>query len=157
MAELKASEIKYGQPLVTKVGGVLFTATTIETPASAEYQEVGSGTGLELNLAKLGLADAGVLGMAEVAGPQGAVGETAATSAVPVAAWATPLTAAKASAENEVMILIFPTIVTLGKGKLFLRIFSQGTAGIANPMLEPKTSSKALVGLCSATIFVLGK
>jgi hypothetical protein len=156
MAELKASEIKYSQPLVTKIGGVLFTATTIETPASAEYQEVGSGKGIELNLAKLGLTDEAVLGAVEVT-PVGAVGETASTTAVPIAAWSTPLQTAKKAAENELQTVCFLTAVTLGKGKLYLRIFAQETAGLKEPLLEPKTSTKAAISLCSATIFVLGK
>lgn len=152
MAELKSSEIKYGAPLRTQVGGLTLTATVIETPASAEYAEKG----VELNLAKLGLADEAVAGTASV-GPEGGQGEVASTTSLPVLAWCTPLATAKTAAENERVIVAYLATVTLGKGKLFLRIFAQNTAGEKEPLLEPKTSVKSPISLCSATIFCLGK
>lgn len=151
MATLTSAEVKYGAPLVTKLGGVTFTATTIELP-TGEYPEKG----FELNLAKLGLTDESILGANELA-PQGAAGEVASTTALPIAAWSTPLQNAKKAAENELQTIVFPTSVTLGKGKLFLRIFAQETAGKKGPLVEPATADKAVVTLCSATVFVLGK
>ncbi len=158
MAELKPTEIKYGEPLRTKLGGLLFTATTIETPSGAEYQDVsGTTKGMELNLAKLGLADEAVYGAASVAGPEGGTGETATTTSFPVAAWSTPLMTAATMSKNERVLIAYATAVTLGAGKLFLRIFAQNVAGEKEPLLEPKTAVKAPISLCSATIFVLGK
>lgn len=158
MAELKASEIKYGVPLVTKLGGVLFTATVIETPASAEYSDpADTGGGILLNLAKLGLADEAVLGVAQVAGPEGGTGETATTTSLPAAAWSSPLMTAKTSSENERVLVAYQTAVTLGKGKLYLRIFAQNVAGEKEPLLEPKAAIKAPISLCSCTIYCFGK
>lgn len=155
MAELKASELKYGVPLSTKLGGLLLTATNIETPESAEYAPEGA---LYLNLAKLGLADEAVGGATSVAGETTA-GETATTTGLPLFAWSTPFVEGKAT--NEAAKLsgtIFPTTVNLTTGgKLCLRIYSQTTAGLGKPMSEPKTSTKAAVSLLVCTVFVLGK
>jgi hypothetical protein len=155
MAELKASELKYSTPLVTKVGGLLLTATRIETPESAEYAPEGA---LYLNLAKLGLSNETIAGVQEGAGPKASVGETATTTALPFFAWSTPMAVAKTSNEAaKVVAVIFPTYVEQVEGKLALRIFSQETAGIGKPMLEPKTATKAAVSLCQCQVFCLGK
>ena len=155
MAELKASELKYSAPLVTKMAGLLLTATRVETPASAEYAPEGA---LYLNLATLGLTDEAILGMAEVAGPKATEGEAATSTPLPFAAWSTPLVTAKTSGEAaKVVSVIFPTYVEQIEGKLCLRIFSQETAGIGKPMLEPKTATKAAVSSCVCTVFCLGK
>lgn len=150
---MKASEIKYGVPLSTKVGDLLLTATQIETPTSAEYVEGG----VELNLAKLGLADEAPSGAAAVA-RETTVGETATTTALPVLAWCNPLMTAKTQAEEKKEVAVcFTAGIAAIKGKLFLRIFAQNTAGVKEPLLEPKTSTKAAVSLCTTTVFVLGK
>ena len=131
----------------------MLTATQIETPASAEYAEGG----VELNLTKLGLADEAPSGAAPVSREVG-VGETASTTALPVLAWCNPLMTAKTQAEEkkEVVVCFLASIAAI-KGKLFLRIFAQETAGIKEPLLEPKTSTKAAISLCTTTVFVLGK
>lgn len=155
MAELKASELKYGVPLVTKLGGLLLTATQIETPESAEYAPEGA---LYLNLAKLGLTDEAVAGAAGVAGETTA-GEVATTTSLPIFAWSTPLVEAKTSGEEAKLVsVMFQTAVTNTKGKLCLRIFGMGaTAAIGKPFLEPKTATKAAVSLCTCTVFTLGR
>lgn len=154
MAELKASELKYGQSLKTSVGGLFLTATQIETPESAEYAPEGA---LYLNLAKLGLTVEAVAGATSVSG-EGSVGEVATTTPLPVFAWSTPLATAKTSGEGAKQVaVVFPTMVTKIEGKLALRIFSQETAAIGKPMLEPKTATKAAISLCACTVFVLGK
>ncbi len=157
MAELKASELKYGVPLVTKLGGLLFTATNIETPETAEYAPEGA---LYLNLAKLGLTDEAVYGNAEAAGPVATAGETASTTSPPIFAWSTPLIEAKAQFEaGKLVSVMFPTSVSITTGgKICLRIYGMGSAAaIGKPMLEPKTSTKAAVSLCACTVFCLGK
>lgn len=154
MAELKASELKYGVPLSTKIGGLTLTATQVETPESAEYAPEGA---LYLNLEKLGLADNAPGGAAAVSG-ETTVGETASTTSLPVFAWSTPLVTAKTSGEGAKQVAVaFTTAVTKTEGKLCLRIFSQETAAIGKPMIEPKTSTKAAISLCVCTIFTLGK
>ena len=157
MAEMTPALIKYGEPLKTKLGPLLFTATTIETPSGAEYSTpADTGKGMELNLAKLGLTDEAILGAVELT-PIGGTGEVASTTALPIAAWSTPLVTAKTSAENERILIGYTTSVTIGKGKVFLRIFAQNTAGEKEPLLEPKAGIKAPISLCSCTVFVLGK
>lgn len=154
MAELTAAELKYGQPLKTALGALYLTATVIETPSSAEYAPEGA---LYLNLAKLGLTNEAPAGLASVSG-EGAQGEVASTTALPVLAWSTPLVTAKTAGEGAKQVaVVFPTMVTRIEGKLCLRIFSQETAGIGKLMIEPKTSTKAAVSLCACTVFVLGK
>jgi hypothetical protein len=154
MAELKASELKYGVPLSTKLGGLLFTATNIETPANAEYAPEGA---LYLNLEKLGLADNAPAGAASVAG-ETTVGETASTTALPIYAWCTPLMTAKTAGEGAKQVLVaYTAAVTQIEGKLCLRIFAQNVAGLKEPLLEPKTSTKAPISLCTTTVFCLGK
>lgn len=147
--------MKYSEPLVTKLGGLLLTATQIETPSSAEYAPEGA---LYLDLSKLGLTDEAIGGNAGVAGTAGA-GEIAATTGPTVYAWSTPMYTAKAAFEAAKQVaVVFPTMVTITTGgKLALRIFSQETAGIGKPMLEPKTSTKAAISLCTCTVFCLGK
>lgn len=154
MAELKASEVKYSQPLVTKIGGVLFTATNIEFPASAETITGG----VELNLAKLGLTDEAVLGNAPVAGPEGSAGETASTSALPIAAWSTTVIETKTAAEAAKAILkAVPTVIAINANKLSLRFLAVPT--LKKDWLEITTAEKANgeVGLCGCTVFCLGK
>lgn len=154
MPAVTAANLKYGQPLVTKVGGLLLTATQIETIGTGEYAPEGA---LYLNLAKLGLPDEAPAGDASVSG-EAAAGEVASTTALPLFAWSTPLHTAKDAAEAAKQVsVIFPTMVTKTEGKLVLRIFSQETAGIGKPMLEPKTATKAAVSLCVCTVFCLGK
>ncbi len=156
MAELKASEVKYAAPVITKLGGVLFTATQIEFPASAE---VITG-GVELNLAKLGLTDESVLGNGSVAGPEGAAGEIATTSTLPVAAWTSGLAIEQKTAAESAKAIVkaLNVAVSINSNKLFLRFFETKTAN--KVMLEVVTAEKAtsgLMGLCGCTIFCLGK
>src|SRR2546430_6073711 len=137
MGELKASEVKYSAPLVTKLGGLLFTATEIEFPASAE----AITGGVELNLEKLGLTDQAVLGNAAVAGPEATSGEVATTTALPVAAWSTIVVEQKTAAESAKEIkkgLI--TAITINANKLFLRFFTQPV--IKKPLSEANTAEK---------------
>lgn len=156
MAELKASELKYGESLRMSLGDLFLTATQVETPETAEYAPEGA---LYLDLAKLGLPDRTPGGLGNV-GPYTAAGEVAASTALPLFAWSTPLHEAKnaATAAKQVSV-IFPTMVTKTEGKLVLRIFSQETMGpgIGKPMLEPKTATAAAVSLCVCTVFCLGK
>jgi hypothetical protein len=153
MAELKASEVKYSQPLVTKLGGVLFTATKIEFPASAE----SITGGVELNLAKLGLTVEAVLGDSPAAGPEGALGEVASTSATPIAAWATTVVEESTAGKGEAIVKAVPVVITTEKSKLFLRFLAVVT--LKKVWLELTTAEKgnATVGLCGCTIFCLGK
>jgi hypothetical protein len=154
MAELKASEVKYSTPLITKVGGLLLTATHIEFPASAE----SITGGIELNLAKLGLADEAVLGNNAVAGPEGAVGETASTTQLPFAAWTSGVVVEETTAaKGEAIVKAVPVVLTQEKTKLFLRFLAVVT--LKKVWLELTTAEKAnaTVGLCGCTIFVLGK
>jgi hypothetical protein len=156
MAELKASEVKYSVPLVTKIGGVLFTATNVEFPASAE---VITG-GVELNLEKLGLADNAVLGNAEAAGPPATSGEVATTTALPIAAWTSGLAIEQLTAgESKTAIKkALNVTITINANKLFLRFFETKTAN--KVMLEVLTAEKAtsgLMALSGCTVFVLGK
>jgi len=154
MAELKASELKYGQPVKISVGGYFMTATQIETPSGAEYAPEGA---LYLNLAKLGLSDESPAGISG-AGTEGAAGEVASTTALPVLAWSTPLMTAKTQAEAAKQVSVcFLTAVSKTEGKLVLRIFAQETAGIKEPLLEPKTATKAAVSLCVCTVFCVGR
>jgi hypothetical protein len=155
VAELKSSEVKYSVPLVTKIGGVLFTATQIEFPASAETV-VG---GIELNLAKLGLTVESVLGDGTAAGPEGAVGEIASTSAVPLACWSSgwvleQKTAGESATEIKIAI---PVQVTLAGSKIKLRFLRSETA--KKTFVEISTAEKAngAVGLSGCTIYCLGK
>lgn len=156
MAELKASELKYGIPLKASLGGSYLTATQIETPSAAEYAPEGA---LYLDLTKLGLPATTPGGLGNV-GAYTTGGETAATTALPLFVWSTPLHEAKnaATAAKQVSV-VFPTMVTKTEGKLVLRIFSQETMGpgIGKPMLEPKTATAATVSLCVCTVFCLGK
>ena len=156
MGELKASEVKYGIPLVTTLGGVKFTATQIEFPASAE---VITG-GVELNLAKLGLTDEAVLGNAPIAGPEGLPGENATTSALPIAAWTSGLAIEQKTAAESAKAIVkaLPVTITINANKLFLRFFETKTAN--KVWLEVTTAEKAtsgLMALCGCTVFVLGK
>lgn len=156
MAELKASELKYGAPLKISVGGYFLTATQIETPTGAEYAPEGA---LYLNLAKLGLPD-------ETPGGNGPAGvettesEVATTTSLPLYAWSTPLVTAKDAAEAAKLVgVCFPTAITKTAGsKLCLRIYGMGSAAeIGKPMLEPKTSTKAAVSLCVCTVYCIGR
>ncbi len=156
MAELKASEVKYSQPLVTKLGGVLFTATNVEFPASAE---VITG-GVELNLEKLGLTVQSVLGNRAAAGPEGGVGETASTTAVPIAAWTSGLAIEQITAAESATAIkkALPVTISINANKLFLRFFECKTAN--KVFLEVLTAEKAtsgLMALSGCTVFVLGK
>jgi hypothetical protein len=74
-------------------------------------------------------------------------------------AWSTPLATAKAQNEaGKVLAVIFPTMVSITTGgKVCLRIFSQETAAIGKPMLEPKDATKAAVSLCVCTVFCIGR
>lgn len=141
-------------PLKTAVGGLWLTATQIEFPASAE----SITGGVELNLAKLGLPDEGVAGIAPVAG-EGAGGEMAATTGATVFAWSTTCVEQTTSAKNEAIIKAVPTVITTEeKGrKLFLRFLAVVT--LKKVWLELTTAEKAnaTVGLCGCTIFCLGK
>ena len=155
MAELKASEVKYSTPLVTKVGGLLLTATQIEFPASAEVVT----NGVELNLAKLGLTDEAVYGVAQVAGPEATSGEVATTSQLPAAIWTSGLAIEQStSAKGEAILKALPVTVTIKAGKAFLRFFEAKTAN--KVFLEVTTAEKAtsgLMALSGCTIFCLGK
>lgn len=141
-------------PLKTSVGSLWLTATQIEFPASAE---VITG-GVELNLAKLGLPDEGVAGVASVAG-EGATGELATTSGATVLAWSTTVVEQTTSAKNEAIVKAVPTVITTEeKGKkLFLRFLAVPT--LKKVWLEITTAEKAngTVGLCGCTVFCLGK
>jgi hypothetical protein len=156
MAELKASEVKYSEPLKTKLGGLLFTATQVEFPASAE---VITG-GVELNLAKLGLADEAVFGNNPVAGPEATVGEIASTSALPVAAWTSGIAFAQKEAGESAKAIVkaLNVAISINANKLFLRFFETKTAN--KVLLEVTTAEKAtsgLMALSGCTVFVLGK
>jgi hypothetical protein len=155
MAELKASEVKYSTPLVTKLGPFLFTATEIEFPASAEAVTGG----VELNLKKLGLTDEGVFGTHQVAGPKAEALEVASTTVLPFAAWTTPLLAQKEAAESAKLIAkANVTAISVNAEKLFLRILAVKAA--KEPMQESSTAEKGetgAVGLCGCTVFCIGK
>ena len=158
MAELKASEIKYGVPLVTKLGGVLFTATQIEFPASAETIEGGT----ELNLAKLGLADEAVLGNNEAAGPLATTGEVASTTQLPIAAWTSGMVfEAKTAGEASKQIKkATPVSISINANKLYLRFYYLFKATAAEVVFEEGTTAnkaKNTVGGFVTTVFVLGK
>ncbi|HXJ92627.1 MAG TPA: hypothetical protein VMT20_07065 [Terriglobia bacterium] len=158
MGELKASEVKYGQPLVTKLGPLLFTATQIEFPASAE----SITGGIELNLAKLGLTDEAVLGNAAVAGPEGAVGEVASTTQLPIAAWTSGVAfEAKTAGESAKQIAkATPVSISINANKLFLRFYVLFKATAAEVLLEEGTTAnkaKNTVGGWATTIFCIGK
>lgn len=146
--------MKYGVPLKTSVGGLWLTATQIEFPASAE----SITGGVELNLAKLGLTDEGVSGIAPVAG-EGAAGELATTSGSTVFAWATTVVEQTTSAKGEAIVKAVPVVITTEeKGrKLFLRFLAVVT--LKKVWLELTTAEKAnaAVGLCGCTVFCLGK
>jgi hypothetical protein len=154
MAELKASEVKYGAPIVTKISDLLFTITNIELPASAEYAEGG----IELNLAKLGLTDEAVAGLSPVS-RESAVGETASTTSLAAGIWSDPfLVKAKESGEEKKQVAeAVPCAVTVVKAKAFLRVLTTETAGIGKPFIEPKTSTKVNIGLFQTTIYAFGK
>ena len=155
MAELKASEVKYGAPVVTKLGPFLFTATEIEFPSGAE---VVTG-GVELNLEKLGLTDAAVLGAQEAAGPTGATGSVATTTQLPVAAWTSGFCVEQTTAsKTEAILKALPVTITVQSGKLFLRFLECKTAN--KVFLEVTTAEKAtsgLMALSGCTIFCIGK
>lgn len=155
MAELKASEVKYGVPLVTVIGAVRLTATQVEFPASAETITGG----VELNLAKLGLTDEAVLGNASVAGPEGGAGETATTSALPVAAWTSGVAIEQKTAAEAAKAILkaVPVVISIASNKLSLRFLAVPT--LKKDWLEITTAEKANgeVGLCGCTVFCLGK
>lgn len=158
MAVLKSSELKYGVPFKVSVGSLYLTATQVETPASAELQ--GETETLELNLSKLGLSDEAIAGLAAVAGPLGEAGSTATTTALPAVAWSTPLKTAKTANEaGKIVTVAFVTDVQITNGKLALRVYGESATVKAdgNPLVEPKSASKAAVGACVCTVFVLGK
>lgn len=143
-------------PLITKLGGVLFTATQIEFPASAE---VITG-GVELNLTKLGLTDEAILGNASVAGPEGATGEIATTSTLPVAVWTSGLAIEQKTAGESAKAIVkaLPVAISINANKVFLRFFEAKTAN--KVFLEVTTAEKAtsgLMALSGCTIFCLGK
>jgi hypothetical protein len=154
MAELKASEVKYGIPLKTSVGGLFLTATQIEFPASAE----SITGGVELNLAKLGLTDEAVAGISNASGEVGA-GEIASTSGATVFAWSTTVVEQTTAAKGEAIVKAVPTVITTEeKGKkLFLRFLAVVT--LKKVWLELTTAEKAnaTVGVCGCTVFCLGK
>ena len=154
MAELKSSEVKYGVPLKTSIGGLWLTATQIEFPASAETITGG----VELNLSKLGIPDESVAGASSAAGEVGA-GEIASTSGSTVFAWSTTVVEQTTAAKNEAIVKAVPTVITTEeKGKkLFLRFLAVPT--LKKVWLEITTAEKAngTVGLCGCTVFCLGK
>src|SRR5450755_3836918 len=96
MANITAASILYSTPLVTKVGGLLLTATRIETASSAtEYVEGG----IELKPALLGLTDEAVAGATPLAG-EATSGTAATTTALPGLIWCDGWLM-KAKEENE--------------------------------------------------------
>ncbi len=154
MSAISAATIKYGVPLVSKVGDLLFTVTNIEIPATEEEYVEG---GIELKPTKLGLTDEAINGAAVVA-RESAVGEMATTTALAGAIWCNPLTLAKeANEEAKEVKEAFTADVTLVKGKPFLRVYAQVTAGAGKPLTEAKTATKVKLGLFTTTIFCLGK
>lgn len=72
MAKITAASIEYGVPFVTKVGGVLFTATSVKVATTATEYPKG---GIELLPEKLGLTDGLVSsnGEGSTGGPVGAI------------------------------------------------------------------------------------
>lgn len=153
MAELKASEVKYGVPLKASVGDLYLTATQIELPAEAEYVEGG----FELDKTKLGLPVEGVSGTTS-ASREATVGATASTTALPALALITRLVKAKEANESGKQVAeSFIADVTSIKGKLIVRIYVQEKAEAGKAQIEPKTATKVNIGLFTATVIVLGK
>ncbi len=149
MTEIVATGIKYSEPAVFKAGGLLFAATNIEVPATAEEYVEG---GIKLNPEKLGLTD----GVVKVAS---SVGETASTTAFPGIVWCNPVITLAKEANEEAKLVAEGIIaqVTMIKGIPWLRVYSIATAGIGKPFAEPKTSTKVKLGIMSVTVFAVGQ
>lgn len=166
MAALKASELKYGNPVRISLGAVYLTATVIEFPSGkeAEGTEGGAAGELILKLSKLGLPDEVVCGLTEgfpdigAAGKAG-LGETATGTPAPLLAWSTPLVEAKTSGEKAKNTkVMFPTDLTSSEEKLILRLYNIPTA--KGPFAEATAAEKlefkpSVTTAC--TIFAIGR
>lgn len=156
MTAIAAATIKYSEPLVAKVGDLLFTVTNIEIPATAEEYIEG---GFELKPAKLGLTDEAVSGTALIAREVG-VGETASTTSLPAAIWADPylIKAKEAGEEGKQVAEAMPCAVTVVKGKVLVRTFNpKETNKTGEPFVENKTATKVKLGLFQTTVYCFGK
>ena len=151
---ITAASIKYGVPVVAKVGDLLFTATQIETSGTLEEYVTG---GIELKPAKLGLTDEAISGTAAVA-REGEVGETATTTALPALIWCNPVmsTATQLSKAEAVTAGAIAQVSVVGKTP-YLRVFSQESAGKKEPLLESVTADKRKLTSFATTVFALGK
>lgn len=147
MSAITAASIKYSEPFKYAAGGLLFTVTNIEVPATTEEYVEG---GIELSREKLGLTTSTV---AESKG----IGQTA--SGFAGAIWCdgvigtnkTTYEAGKQVAEAYVCNVV------LIAGVPWLRVYAQETAGIGKPLLESKTATKTKLSGFSTTIYCIGR
>lgn len=147
MSAITAATIKYSEAFKYAAGGLLFTATNIEVPATTEEYVEG---GIELSPEKLGLTT-GLIGASK------SIGQTA--SGFPGAVWCdgvigtnkTTYEAGKQVAEAYVCNVVIIA------GVPWLRVFAQETAGIGKPLLESKTATKTKLSGFSTTVYCIGR
>src|SRR5438128_7714672 len=121
MAAITTASLKYSQPFVTKVGGLLFTITNIEIPATTEEYEVA---GFEIEPEKLGLTD-GI-----ISGPSGNAGVSAGglTNGNVGAIWCSPLMEKKVT-KAEAAGKFLPAVVIPREGKNpVVQVYTTGAA-----------------------------
>ncbi len=157
MANITAASILYSTPVVTKIGGVLITATNVETVSTATEYVTG---GIELLPAKLGFADEAILGAQSVAGEPASLGTTISTSGLPAFVWCDPWmvdskTANEGSEKELKAAGNFGAQVTMVGKVPFLRLIALTTAGQDKGFSELKV--KTAVSACATTVYCLGK
>jgi hypothetical protein len=151
MAAITAASLIYSEPYVTKVGGLLFTVTNIEIPATTEEYEVG---GFEIEPAKLGLSDGLIAGPYTEGGfvtskgglKNGAVG----------AIWCTPLVEKKVG-KAEAAGKFIPAVVVSREGKNpVVQCYTTGAA-VKNSFLEILKAEGGALKEYTMTVFAFGK
>ena len=154
MTAISATTLLYSTPLVFKASDLLFSATRIEIPSTADEYTKG---GIELLPAKLGLTDELISGAGEAA-RIATVGGTASTTALPGLIWSSGYMVSAAD-ENEVEELDseknWMCYVSLVKNIPTLRCLAAVAAGQEKGLAELKDKNKITNG--TTTIFALGK
>ncbi len=156
MANITAASILYSTSYVTKIGGVLLTATNVETVSTATEYVTG---GVELLPAKLGLTDEGIAGVQLVAGELPTSGTTLAGSGLPGLIWCDPWMVDSASANEAQKELKaagnFCAQVTMVGKVPYLRLLAITTAGQDKGFSELKV--KTAVSACATTVYCMGR
>jgi hypothetical protein len=150
MAAITAASIKYSEPFVTKVGGLLFTITNLEIPATTEEYEVG---GFELLPEKLGLTDGIVAGPYTSAGF--VISKGGLTNNSVGAIWCTPLLEKKAPKYESGAKVIPATVICKEGSNPVVYCYMQEVA--KNPMLEITKAEASTIKEFTMTIFAFGK